>query len=341
MRRISSSSSGVIWRTGLAGTPITSQPAGTTLPGGTTAPAPTWAFSSIDRAGQDDGADPDPRVVLDGARVDDRPVPDGHAVPDDAGELGRDVEHRAVLDVRVPAEADVVVLVAAEHGPGPDARALLDRDVADHLRGGIDPRVGMDARLPAGDLPDHRVTGLAAAPVAAICWRIARLSARARVGQLRDDREVVVTRHVHHLDVKAAPSPGGGEGIRLPVVLVALERADGEEERAGGRRDQVDRAVPPRRLHREPEGFVQVAEPDRLEVVEPADAAAGLDDVGGQPREGGPVRRHQHRDQMAAGRVARHGDVVGIAAESCRRSGGATPPTRAPAGPARPCRRWE
>ena len=31
----------------MAGTPITSQPAGTTLPGGTTAPAPTWAFSSI------------------------------------------------------------------------------------------------------------------------------------------------------------------------------------------------------------------------------------------------------------------------------------------------------
>ena len=43
---MSSSSSSLILRTGLAGTPITSQPAGTTLPCGTTAPAPTWAHSS-------------------------------------------------------------------------------------------------------------------------------------------------------------------------------------------------------------------------------------------------------------------------------------------------------
>ncbi len=43
---MSSSSSSLILRTGLAGTPITSQPAGTTLPSGTTAPAATWAPSS-------------------------------------------------------------------------------------------------------------------------------------------------------------------------------------------------------------------------------------------------------------------------------------------------------
>jgi len=45
--RMSSSSSSFIWRTGLAGTPITSVPDSTTLPGGTTAPAPTWALSSM------------------------------------------------------------------------------------------------------------------------------------------------------------------------------------------------------------------------------------------------------------------------------------------------------
>ena len=43
---MSSSSSSLILRTGLAGTPITSQPAGTTTPCGTSAPAPTCAHSS-------------------------------------------------------------------------------------------------------------------------------------------------------------------------------------------------------------------------------------------------------------------------------------------------------
>ena len=43
---MSAISSGPIWRIGFAGTPITSQPAGTTFPGGTRAPAPTCAPSS-------------------------------------------------------------------------------------------------------------------------------------------------------------------------------------------------------------------------------------------------------------------------------------------------------
>src|SRR6185436_19589270 len=128
------------------------------------------------RAGQDERADPDPRVVLDRAGVHHRPVADRHPVAHDAGKLRGDVEHRAVLDVRVPPEADVVVLVAAEHGAGPDARALLDRHVADHLRGGIDPRVGVDARLSSGHLADHRAVRPAAPETAAICARTARKS---------------------------------------------------------------------------------------------------------------------------------------------------------------------
>jgi len=43
---MSSSSSGLICRTGRAGTPMTSHPAATILPGGTSAPAPTWAPAS-------------------------------------------------------------------------------------------------------------------------------------------------------------------------------------------------------------------------------------------------------------------------------------------------------
>ena len=118
------------------------------------------------RAVQHDGADADPRVVLDGAGVDDGAVADRHAGAHDAREPGRDVEDRAVLDVRVPPEAHVVVLVAAEHGAGPDARALLDGHVADHLGRGIDPGVGVDARLPPRHLADHRAAraGAPAAP---------------------------------------------------------------------------------------------------------------------------------------------------------------------------------
>src|SRR5262249_19160077 len=129
-----------------------------------------------DRAGEDDSADPDPRVVLDSAGVDDRAVPDRHAVADHARELGRDVEHGPVLDVRVPAEPDVVVLVSAEDGARPDARALLDRDVADHLGGGIDPGVRMDPWRPAGHLADHRVAGLRPAAGTPPWWRIALAS---------------------------------------------------------------------------------------------------------------------------------------------------------------------
>ena len=40
--------------------------------------------------------------------------------------------------------------------------------------------------------------------------------------------------HVHHLGDEAAPSPGRGERLGLAMVLVALERADGEQERTAG-----------------------------------------------------------------------------------------------------------
>src|SRR5262245_49502041 len=101
------------------------------------------------------GADADTDIVHDPAGVDDAAVPDRDVGAHDAGELGRDVEHGVVLYVRVPAEGDVVVLIAAEHGERPHAGAFLDGDVADDLGGGIDPRAGMHARSAAGNAPDH------------------------------------------------------------------------------------------------------------------------------------------------------------------------------------------
>jgi hypothetical protein len=78
-------------------------------------------------------------------------------VADDEGELGLDVAHREILDVRVPADADEV-LIAAHERHRPDARPLADLDLADDLRGRIHVRAGMDDRLASAvlDLADHR-----------------------------------------------------------------------------------------------------------------------------------------------------------------------------------------
>src|SRR5205823_4946461 len=132
-----------------------------------------------DGARQHDGADADAHVVADAAGVDDAPVADGDAVADDARQIGRDVEHRVVLHVGVAPDVDVIVLVTAHDRARPDRRALLDDDVADHLRGGIDPRAWMDPRRAAGHGPDHRRGSAATGSRAALT---ARLSAATTSG---------------------------------------------------------------------------------------------------------------------------------------------------------------
>src|SRR3989441_4096376 len=107
------------------------------------------------RAIEDDGADADAHVVHDPAGVDDRAEADRDVVADDARELQRHVQHRTVLDVRVPSEGHVVVLVAPQHGEGPDGRAGRDRHVADHGRLRVDVRVGIDAWPASRKLADH------------------------------------------------------------------------------------------------------------------------------------------------------------------------------------------
>src|SRR5262249_54000148 len=64
---MSSSSAAFILRMGLAGTPMTGQPAGTILPGGTSAPAPNLSALLHDGTVEDDGADADAHVVHDSA----------------------------------------------------------------------------------------------------------------------------------------------------------------------------------------------------------------------------------------------------------------------------------
>src|SRR5207302_4640629 len=75
-----------------------------------------------DGAVQDDGADADAHVGHDRTGVHDRAVADRDVIADDARIARRDVQDGGVLDVRIPPEPDVVVLVAAQHRAGPDAR---------------------------------------------------------------------------------------------------------------------------------------------------------------------------------------------------------------------------
>src|SRR5439155_32741 len=81
--------------------------------------------------------------------------------------------------VGVAPDVDVIVLVTAHDRTRPDRRALLDDDVADHLRGGIDPRARMDPRRAAGHGPDHRRGSAATGSRAALT---ARLSAATTSG---------------------------------------------------------------------------------------------------------------------------------------------------------------
>ena len=76
----------------------------------------------------------------------------------------------------------------------------------------------------------------------------------------------------------------------------------------------MHRAVAARGLGRQPEHVVEIAQADGLEVVEPAEAAAGLDDVR-RRAEARPFGGQQHRHQVAAGRMAGDRDARRIAAE--------------------------
>ena len=120
--------------------------------------------------------------------------------------------------------------------------------------------------------------------------------------------------HVQDLESAAAASPCRHQVVGLAVVLRALVAADGEEQRARRRPRQQHRAVAPRGVRRQRQHVVEVAEPDRLEIVEPADGAAALDDVGRRPQRC-PVGGEQHGDQVAAGRVPGDEDPPRVAAE--------------------------
>ena len=107
------------------------------------------------RAREHHRPDADPHVVHDGAGVHHATVADGDIGAHDAGELRGDVEHGIVLDIGVPAQGHVVVLIASQDGKGPHAGPFLDGHVADDLGGRIDPRPRMHQRGATGYAADH------------------------------------------------------------------------------------------------------------------------------------------------------------------------------------------
>ncbi len=112
-------SASVSARRTFAGTPITSEPGGTTVSSVTTAPAAMMEFSPI-CAVEDDAPHAHDDVVPHVRPVHNRPVSHGHTRADRTGRSGIGVQHGPILDVAAAADADRV-RIAAQHGTEPDA----------------------------------------------------------------------------------------------------------------------------------------------------------------------------------------------------------------------------
>jgi len=91
----------------------------------------------------DDGPHPDQHVVFDGGAVDDGRVAQRDAIAQRARDAGIGVQHAQILDVRLPADADLLP-VAADHGVEPDAGLGPDQHLADQTRAHRDERGGFE-----------------------------------------------------------------------------------------------------------------------------------------------------------------------------------------------------
>jgi hypothetical protein len=107
----------------------------------------------------DDRLDADERAVADRAAVQHRLVTDRHVRADRPSAAPDRRAARAVLDVRVVADADGVV-VGANHGAGPHAHVLAERHAADHHRLRRDVGRGRDTRRVIAEPVDrHAASG--------------------------------------------------------------------------------------------------------------------------------------------------------------------------------------
>src|SRR5262249_54471942 len=111
-------------RTTRAGTPITSEPGGTSIPSRTTAPPPTTLPPASPRPDaypvEQNAAHADEALVCHDAAVQNGTVPHPDARADQRREAGVDMDDAAVLDVGLGADHDAVH-VAAHHAAVPHA----------------------------------------------------------------------------------------------------------------------------------------------------------------------------------------------------------------------------
>ncbi len=102
----------------------------------------------------DDGAHSNERLTLEPAAVDDALMANEHVVADERAESAtRHMNDGPVLDIGARADADAVD-VAASNTVEPEARALADLHIADHVRAGRDERAFVDCRQDAAIWPE-------------------------------------------------------------------------------------------------------------------------------------------------------------------------------------------
>ena len=139
-----------------------------------------------------------------------------------------------------------------------------------------------------------------------------------RRGQLVQHGKMILAGLADDVAGQARLAPSGQEIRLLAMELLAFVVADREDQASGGTRQIVNGAVPARHFRVHAEGLVEIGQPDRLEVVEPADGAAALDQIGrrasGIPAQGGPIRGHRHRRQVTPRRMAGDEYAIRIAA---------------------------
>ena len=100
---------------------------------------------------EDNRADANQAIVLDFGAVDYGPVADGHSLANRAGDSGVGVQYRAVLDVGVFIDGDLVG-VGADYGGGPDAGVSGESYLAEDNCGFVDKSFGVDFHfVVAGD----------------------------------------------------------------------------------------------------------------------------------------------------------------------------------------------
>src|SRR5258708_39532925 len=95
--------------------------------------------------------------------------------------------------------------------------------------------------------------------------------------------EMVIARLIRDLERQARFAPGGGKTFLLPQELVGLAGADREDQRRWLLRQMPGRAVSLGCRPIATEHLLEIAEPNRLQIVQPAESANAPHRIGLEP----------------------------------------------------------